>query len=559
MRRTRLLATLGLAALVTAGATAAAQTPIYTSSIRAFQVKVGPQTIVRGKNGDLYLVYRDQFSPPQNDIAVARSTDDGATWNMNWQTGFATLAAGETGCLTPCIAIDGNDNLHVAWLHDANPPSTSRPPRTIRYNRFDANTQTWGTEVNLSPSASYTRPEPVLAVDPQNYVWIFHGTTGWASTMVRSAQPFAATATFNATSPSFNFTGAAQHGEVVFDSLGRVHVSFYSTANGATVHHMWMDPAAASPAWSSATPLGNNNAQADYYSSMCSDAAGNVFMVYGVDVQQTKTADPEWFIRKWDGSTQTWGTAVSIYKVQRSVYEPAPGSHNDGRVISAACDVVSGEVYFIYRDFDNGNLILARWADGDTAHTVYANLANTGTLPANSRNYLFYPQIRGSQSPTSNQAGIRLDILFTVGDQTATTPSYQLMYDSFHVGSLTAGGPPQIGTTVPLSVTAVEDGGLNYQIAMSLTGITPGLPVDRRFIPLIFDPLVLITVNNVLPTVFQNFAGVLPAAGVSTAQLNIPNAAGLVGIKVSGAFVTYPGGPAGIESISNPLRLTMIP
>ena len=539
--------------LLVLAATAAAQSLLYSGSLRGFHTSVGPRMIVRDKAGNLFTLYRDRLNPPSTEwrLGIAQSTDGGKNWNLLWQTGFDSNPAGEYGNVPGSLAIDSQENLHVTWCHN----KVNYRSSDIRYVRWDKATKTWSQEVQMVANG-YGRTTSALAVDSKDYVWMVHSTSSsWRCIMSRSDKPFASDLKFTPTNPAFSSSNC-QHTALVVDALDRIHVSFYATSNGATVHHMWMDPGAASPKWSTAAPMGNNNAQADYYSSMAADGLGNVYIVYGVDVQSTKTADPYWELRKWDGQTQTWSNPVPIYKTTRAQYKPG-GKDNDGRVIGLACDESTGEVYFTYRDFDTGQFFLGRWHDKDAAPTTYAKLTTTGTLPPNSLNYMIYPNFRGTLYPAFNRTSIGLDLIYCVGDQTATTPNYRFWYEPFPIGSLMSVGIPTIGTAYPLDLTALKDGGKAYVLAFSLTGLQPGLPIDRRFIPLVPDNLFITTAANKLPSIFQNFSGFLTASGTARATFNIPSVPALVSLPVYAAFATYPGGPSGVNVISNPFTFTI--
>jgi hypothetical protein len=551
--------------LLLAGALGA-QTGLLTGPNRTYHTKVGPQTIVRDAGGNLYVVYQHLVSPTNNDISIGRSTDGGKTWNMKWQTGFAlNPVPTDLGNFCPALAIDGNGNLHCAWYHDV---ASAR--RTIRYNRYDAGTMTWGQEVFISPQNSpyKARAYTVLEVDSRNYVWLLHGgSSSWRCEMKRSDLPFASDMKFSPSVPPFNTSEYGnQEPEFVIDAADRLHVTYYCYGGSDRICHRWMDPAAANPVWSPLTSLADSspiNDTADYYSSMAADLMGNVYVVYGRDVQcgSNKIEDPEWFLRKWDNASQTWSNALSFYKTTRKQWDFG-GKYNDGSVISAACDETTGEFYFTYRNVDTGNFVLARWCDGNQAPTTHAVLMNTGSLAPNTSNYFLYPQIRGSLFPTFNRFSAGIDILYTVGDQLATSPSYILYYDSLTgsgscpVASLSNTAAPKIGTTFDLNLLSVKEPGKAYLMAMSMAGTTPGIPVDRRFIPLVPDSMFYLSALGILPSVFQKFQGVLDASGAARAGLAIPNNPALVAVTFHNAFVTYPG-PLGVNAISNPLTITI--
>ena len=239
---------------------------------------------------------------------------------------------------------------------------------------------------------------------------------------------------------------------------------------GASVKHQWIDPAAATPTWTF-KPLSDHSghlSRADYSSSMAADNAGNVFAIYNVDDQAPSSGrqgDTEFYVRKWDGSTQTWGNPVLVHNVPYLVWDPGSAS-NDGRIISCACDETTSEFYFTYRDFTTGDFTIGRWRGIDTeSHTVYARLMNTSPLPVASRNYFFIPHMRGSLWPAANRASLGLDLTYVAGDQTATTPTYTDYFEHFPVASMNSTGAPKIGTIYPLDLGSVTEGGKAYATA----------------------------------------------------------------------------------------------
>jgi hypothetical protein len=122
----------------------------------------------------------------------------------------------------------------------------------------------------------------------------------------------------------------------------------------------------------------------------------------------------------------------------------------------------------------------------------------------------------------------------------------RLTYTDAHiVGS----GSPSIGSAVTLALRAPTDGGLPYQIGTSL-GTGP-IPIGNRNLGLSLDVLLLVTVRGALPTVFQNFAGILDATGRGSAKIAIPNVSQLVGVRLHSAFLTLKSGaPFNVQSIS---------
>jgi len=121
---------------------------------------------------------------------------------------------------------------------------------------------------------------------------------------------------------------------------------------------------------------------------------------------------------------------------------------------------------------------------------------------------------------------------------------------------LEASGTPRIGSTVNLTVTASDDGGLPFQLASSL-GTGP-IQVDTRQIGLSLDPLLVTTVWNLLPGIFQGYSGTIQNNGHASAAVHVLNDPVLVGVTIHTAFVTLEiMAPSGIKSISNTCSFTI--
>jgi len=112
------------------------------------------------------------------------------------------------------------------------------------------------------------------------------------------------------------------------------------------------------------------------------------------------------------------------------------------------------------------------------------------------------------------------------------------------------------GTSITFALGASPDAGLPYRMGSSL-GNGP-IPIDTRTLGLSPDGLLLLSTTNALPTIFQNYAGVLDAKGNASAKLNIPNLPLLKGTRIYTAFVTLRAtAPSGVSNISNSFLFTV--
>jgi hypothetical protein len=121
---------------------------------------------------------------------------------------------------------------------------------------------------------------------------------------------------------------------------------------------------------------------------------------------------------------------------------------------------------------------------------------------------------------------------------------------------LVGSGTGKPGTTIKFALTAAADANLPYLMGSSL-GNGP-IPIDTRQLGLSPDNLLVLSTGGLLPSVFQNYAGNLDAAGAATAALNIPNFPVLKGVRVFTAFLTLKAAaPSGVASISNTFLFTI--
>ncbi|MBN1461528.1 MAG: hypothetical protein JXA57_18520 [Armatimonadetes bacterium] len=122
--------------------------------------------------------------------------------------------------------------------------------------------------------------------------------------------------------------------------------------------------------------------------------------------------------------------------------------------------------------------------------------------------------------------------------------------------NISGSGSPSIGGTVNLSLLALTDAGLPYQVGTSL-GTGPIL-IGKHDIGLSLDQLLLVTVRGALPSIFQNYSGVLDTTGRGSARIVILNDPQLIGVRLHSAFLTIKSGlPFNVKSISNTFSFTI--
>jgi hypothetical protein len=122
--------------------------------------------------------------------------------------------------------------------------------------------------------------------------------------------------------------------------------------------------------------------------------------------------------------------------------------------------------------------------------------------------------------------------------------------------TLQASGSPRPGGRVALTLAALYDASLSYQVGSSL-GTGP-IPIDIRKIALSPDWLLTVSVAGWWPSVFSGYRGLIDSKGQAQATIHIPNVPALIGLRLDSAFVTLdPRAPSGIRSISNTETFTI--
>jgi len=191
-------------------------------------------------------------------------------------------------------------------------------------------------------------------------------------------------------------------------------------------------------------------------------------------------------------------------------------------------------------------IVIGACGDASRLHNSYAP------------NGCFQSNILG-KATTLCRCGIQANLI------TAPTPHPLWSENAFNVcrvevyvaaAILTGSGSGSPGTSLDFTLKAAADPGLPYQMGSSF-GNGP-IPIDSRKLELSPDDLLVLSTGGLVPTIFQDYAGLLDSKGEAKAKLNIPNAPVLKGIRIYTAFVTLSASaPSGVSSISNSFMFTV--
>ena len=164
------------------------------------------------------------------------------------------------------------------------------------------------------------------------------------------------------------------------------------------------------------------------------------------------------------------------------------------------------------------------------------------TTPAQAVNFTFYAAGNAANGNGRRDKG---DLVYAT--KLAMTPGNV---------NLTMKTVPVVGVNVRLDLDSAADGNKAYVMGASLSDT--GFPVGGKTVPLGVDFLLILSINNLVPTLFQNYQGILNATGRATATLAVPSDPGLKGLTVHHAFVVLDATkPGGVGTVSNGLPVTL--
>ncbi|MEZ4859700.1 MAG: sialidase family protein [Caldilineaceae bacterium] len=134
--------------------------------------------IVRDSAGRLYIAYRKKYKLQYETayhVFVARSTDDGATWQVLNQN-QPIEQVGDFNQRVPAIAVDHNDVLHVIW-YGCDARSAAEDENQIKYTRSVDHGVSWSPWQTISHVVGYGnqsmwQEHPVLFVDNRNTLYV---------------------------------------------------------------------------------------------------------------------------------------------------------------------------------------------------------------------------------------------------------------------------------------------------------------------------------------------------------------------------------------------------
>jgi len=156
------------------------------------------RNMARASNGDLFLAYTKTYSS-QTRLFVSRSANNGASWSDTTSAPIDPQGAANYGISDGCLAIDGNDVLHLAYTSNN---GDSQSNEGVFYSTASAPGTTWTTPVKMPGTYPYRGYEhaPTIAVASDNSLhmtWYGEDGGGSSNDVIRYAYKPAGSSSWN--------------------------------------------------------------------------------------------------------------------------------------------------------------------------------------------------------------------------------------------------------------------------------------------------------------------------------------------------------------------------
>ena len=268
-------------------------------------------------SGNIHVVWEDTSDYASAgggiaDIFYKRFDVSSSSWTTTEVV--STESSGEA--VSPCIAIDSKDNIHVAWC-DATNYGGAGADNDIFYKWLNATTSTWSTIVIISLHSTLGSREPSIAIDSfdsVHFVWEDDSDHAFAGTDMDifyrrwDAVLHFWTATFVISTES---TSDSESPDIAIDEENNIHVTWFDWTNyassGADNDIFYKCYNRSYPAWMTTEVVSTESAEISYDPVVAIDSEGDVHIAW-YDDSQYASAGGDWdiFYKYKDISLASW-------------------------------------------------------------------------------------------------------------------------------------------------------------------------------------------------------------------------------------------------------------
>ena len=222
------------------------------------------------KDNTLYIVY---LSGEGGGKAVyLRYTTDGVNWNKE-------KVSTSTGCSSPDIWVDNNNNIIVTWIQDKDV--------ILKYKSGGS----WSSEITIGSASDSSYPrvdEPTLAQDKSGYIWVFYKDLAvsnnkgyWQIKYAKSNNPNDPSAFSSPNDTTFTSANMSNYiTDAIQDTNGNLWVAYYQRNPDASPGYRKIEYAVYNgSSWTNGSV--ESNSQGDnYYPKIYEDSSGRIWFAW---------------------------------------------------------------------------------------------------------------------------------------------------------------------------------------------------------------------------------------------------------------------------------------
>ncbi len=305
-------------------------------------------TIVVDSSGDIYVAWEDETNDDaevDRDIYFKKKDFGTSTWG----TAEDLSIVSDSGSFDPCLGIDSSGDVHIAWIDNAD--YDPDPDSDVFYRYLDSATDSWSVTEVLSTVGVALSEYVSLAVDSEDNIHVAwsdsadYSGSGAGEHDVFYKYKLATTGTWSATelatSQSYQ---SSRDTHVVVDSLGYVHIAFrdgsdiFEAGSDYDILYNYRDPLTDS--WSSIQVICSISTMNSWKPSVIADKKGQIHVAwYDSTDYDGAGADYDVFYKKFVGPSQ----APLLFPI-------IPNLSTSGIVNIDWSEVAGCDYYYLYRE-----------------------------------------------------------------------------------------------------------------------------------------------------------------------------------------------------------------
>lgn len=363
-------------------------------------------TIVIDSNSNIHIVWSDctNYNSSGTDFDIFYKS-----WNATnkiWTSTKVVSTESTDDSYKPSIAIDGDDNVHIAWFDFTN-YNNSGTDADIFYKNWNATSRTWTITELISTKSTIASYTPSIAVDNLRNIHIVWYDGAYYGIVYKRRDSVSMTWTTTELVSTESVLSLSITGDpsMVIDGIGNLHVVWRDPTNYSgsgtdfdIFYKMWN---AVSMTWTTTEVVSTESSSLTMHHRIAVDSAGNVHVV--------------------------WREVMDILYKKKLNFPEAPllnpilpNPDYDGKIDLNWTDVNGAVEYYVYRDT---KIILSVNGMGSIAKSSNSSFTDTVMLDNN----YFYVIVAENIAGNSSISNCESVLVKLTGDQSRGISGYNTL------------------------------------------------------------------------------------------------------------------------------------